>query len=193
MKRNGVFMDDQPYDFSANANISSTLFYFCFKEQMWMSVMRCWAWSSCNVSTSAGRKRLTVGIFGDRDKTCRGSELWPALQQELWTEKVGERGRERGREWSFLASSSPPTSLSSWLFAQTKAADNAGAAVLTAWSWEAMKGPRGRWMGQSECSCKMTVFGERQQRHVRQTHIFSRIRHAWIHIYTCPNNLHSLN
>lgn len=61
----------------------------------------------------------------------------------------GGGGKHKQRKWekevhsgsrSFLASS---TSRSSWLFGQTKAADNAGAAVLAAWSWGVMKGTGG--------------------------------------------------
>lgn len=64
-------------------------------------------------------------------------------KQRKWEKEVNRQRPER----SFLASSSQATSLSSWLFIQTKAADNAGAAVLTAWSRAAMKRPRGWWMG----------------------------------------------
>lgn len=47
----------------------------------------------------------------------------------------------------------------------------------------AMKGPRCRWMGQLECSCKMTVLRERQQRLVRKhTRMFSHI--SDMHEYT---------
>lgn len=125
------------------------------------------------------------GSFGDFDKSCKHSDLWLPFTgnhtQRTWEkEGAGERP-----ERSLLASSSWATSLSSWLFAQTKATDNAGAAVLTAWSWERWKAPGGRWMGQLECSCKMTVFRGRPQRLMcKHTRIFSPTLGA--HEYTIP-------
>lgn len=85
-------------------------------------------------------RKWNVGGIDKNNKQQR-SDLWPALQwgagghkQRKWEKEVDSGSR------SFLASS---TSRSSWLFGQTKAADNAGAAVLTAWSWGVMKGTHG--------------------------------------------------
>lgn len=39
------------------------------------------AWKSCNYSASTGRKG-GCGNFGDFDKSCKRSDLWPAVHRE---------------------------------------------------------------------------------------------------------------
>lgn len=96
------------------------------------------AWNSYETNTPTQvEKGGSEGIFG------HWIHNWSAPSHENYKQRKWEKEVERAREWSFLASSSLPTSLSSWLFGQTKASDNAGAAVLTAWSWERWKGPGG--------------------------------------------------
>lgn len=98
------------------------------------------AWKSCEYSTSTGRKGGVGGLLAcvlTSGLLCTSNH-----KQRKWEKGVNRQRPER----SFLASSSRATSLSSWLFVQTKAADNAVAAELTGWSRAAMKRPRGRWM-----------------------------------------------
>lgn len=99
--------------------------------------------NSCSTATSAGGGKNGTIEFRWLSQNPRG--LWPLTCSSPGKRKW-EKEVERGWLQSFLASSSLATSLSSWLFAVTKATDIAGAAVLTAWSWERWKGPgAGEW------------------------------------------------
>lgn len=101
------------------------------------------------------------------------SDLWPALHQEWLTEKMWERGRERpGMPISSIVQPAHLTFL--LIVCLNKGGWQRWCCSIDRMVMGVLKGPRGWWMGQLECSCKMTVSGERQQRLVhKHTRIFS--------------------
>ena len=125
-----------------------------------------------------GKKKRTkrgIVVTVTKKKPCRHSDLWPAPHWGNINKRKWEKEVERGREWSFLASSSP-LHLTLLLIV----CSNKGGWQRWCCSIDRLvmggdeRAPGSRWMGQLECSCKMTVLRERQQRLVcKHTRIFS--------------------
>lgn len=81
------------------------------------------------------------------------SDLWPALHQEWLTEKMWERGREMP-----ISSIVQPAHLTFLLIVcLNKGGWQRWCCSIDRMVMGVLKGPRGWWMGQLECSCKMTV------------------------------------
>lgn len=170
-------------------------FFFSLKGKWNLFVMWSKAWCSSNAQAHLQVEKEDWGNFGVCDKSCRGVLTSGLLYTRNYKHRKWEKEVERGRELSFSSIVQPAHLTLLLIVWSNKGGWQRWCCSIDRLVMGAMKGPRGWWMGQLECSCKMTVFRERQQWHARKTHshIFSCIRHAWMHSHTCSGNLHSLN
>lgn len=173
--------DDQQCDTSANTNTSSNLLCMFFQRAKGdclssgpRSPDRLWL-QRINRLKRKKEKRHWWNL-GDFARTCSCSDLWPACTVNYNKGKVGERGRERPVTVISSIVQPAPTSLSSWLFARNKGGQgSAGAAVLTAQSWDQWKG---EWDSQN-VPARWLCTGRGNQSHgcaKKHPHTFSHIR-----------------